>query len=106
MFDYDKVDQKFRAITEGLLKRRIVIVAACLLLTLAAASGLPHLKRETSQENWFMEGDATIKAKERFEEIFGKDDFCAVLVTADNITAKDKLLLIREMSRELKEETP
>jgi predicted RND superfamily exporter protein len=91
---------------EAILRFRAVCVVACLLLTAGAAAGLPHLRQDTSQESWFLEGDATLAAKERFEDIFGKDDFCGVFLRADNIVTPENLALIRELGEELKRKVP
>jgi predicted RND superfamily exporter protein len=101
MFNIIKINACFRRLSEGILRFRAVVVFACLLLTVVAGMGLPHLRQDTSQENWFLEGDAALETKRHFEAIFGQDDFCAVLLRADNIVTPENLTLIRELGREL-----
>ncbi|MDR1050687.1 MAG: MMPL family transporter [Deltaproteobacteria bacterium] len=106
MFDSTSINSKFRSLTAAVLKRRLVFVILALVLTSGLAAGLPRLEVDTSQESWLLAGDKELLAKERFEAIFGKDDFCGVLVRSDNITSPESLALIREMGRELMAEVP
>ncbi|MDR2820344.1 MAG: MMPL family transporter [Desulfovibrio sp.] len=106
MLNVLKINTYFRRVTEVILRFRVACIVGCLLFTAGAAAGLPHLRQDTSQESWFLEGDAALAAKERFEEIFGKDDFCAVFLRADNIVTPENLTLIRELGDELKRKVP
>ena len=106
MINVIKVNGYFRRMAEEILRFRIAVMTACLLLTVCAAIGLPHLQQDTSQESWFLEGDAELAAKQRFENIFGQDDFCAVFVRADNIVTPENLALIRELGNELRQRVP
>ena len=68
--------------------------------------GLKGLRSEEDMDNWFLEDDALLEVKDRFEVIFGNNDYCAVLVEADNVFAPSVLDKIREMGKELLEEVP
>jgi SAM-dependent methyltransferase len=65
--------------------------------------GRGRLETDIDQENWFPEDDALLAAKARFEEIFGNDDFCAILVEADDVFTPGVLSKIRQLGRELLE---
>ena len=100
------INEVFRGAAEAVLARRLTILAAIFALVVLMAAGLPKLKVDTSQESWFLEGDETIAAKQRFEEIFGSDDSCLVLVRSEKLLTAQNLALVREMGRELENETP
>jgi predicted RND superfamily exporter protein len=106
MINIIKVNKNFRRIAETLFKCRITVIIVCLLFTVGAATGLPHLQQDTSQENWFLEGDEALAARDRFEDIFGQDDFCAVFLRAENIVTPENLALIRELGKELRQKVP
>ena len=106
MLNVIKLNRCFRRLTEYTLRFRMAVIVVCLLLTAFAGMGLPHLRQDTSQKNWFLQGDAMLQAQERFEEIFGQDDFCAVFLRADNVLTPENLILIRELGRELRREVP
>jgi predicted RND superfamily exporter protein len=75
-------------------------------LTAFALTGLPHLQVDTSQENWFLEGDDALQAKQEVEAIFGNEDMGLVLVTTENIFTNENLRLIRELGEELEAVVP
>ncbi len=106
MLDVEKMNERFRRAGRQILRFRVVNLIVFVLLLAVAISGLRLVKSDTNQENYFLEGDALLVAKEYFESIFGNDDFCAVLVESDNIFDANALRLIREMGQELKKEVP
>lgn len=106
MLDFAKLHRAFYRFGALILRFRAAALAGFLLLTVLAGAGLPHLRADTSQESWFLEGDAILEAKRRFEDIFGNDDFCSVLVRADNIFTTENLTLIKELGQELERRVP
>lgn len=106
MLNIAKINGFFHSFGNLIVRRRWVVFAVFLVLTVAAASGLPHLEGDVDQDNWFMEDDALLKAKERMEHIFGNEDFCAVLITADDVFAPENLRLLRELGDELMDKIP
>ncbi|WP_169743005.1 efflux RND transporter permease subunit [Desulfobacter vibrioformis] len=64
------------------------------------------IQTDMDQDNWLLEDDALLAAKEHFEKIFGNDDFCAVLVEADNIFTPEVLTGIQKLGAELVEKVP
>ncbi|MDR3175020.1 MAG: MMPL family transporter [Desulfovibrio sp.] len=104
MLNVIRVNRHFRRLAEYTLRFRPAVIAVSLLLAACAGMGMPHLRQDTSQESWFLEGDEMLRVKERFEEIFGQDDYCAVFLRADKILTRENLSLIRELGRELRRE--
>ncbi len=106
MLNIEKINAWFRSAGETVLRFRWANLVVFVLVLAAAVAGLGRLEADIDQDNWFLEDDALLAAKERFEDIFGNDDFCAVLVEADNVFAAPVLAKIRELGRELEDKVP
>ncbi len=106
MLNIVRINSLFHTFGSRIIRFRWLVFAVFLALTVFSALGLPHLKADVDQDNWFMEDDALLKAKERMENIFGNEDFCAVLVTADDVFDPECLRLLRELGNELLERVP
>jgi predicted RND superfamily exporter protein len=106
MLNIEKINHWFRGAGEAILRFRWVNLIVFALIVAAAVMGLGRLETEIDQDNWFLEDDALLAAKAHFEEIFGNDDYCAVLVEADDVFAPPVLTKIRELGRELVENVP
>ncbi|WP_051822333.1 efflux RND transporter permease subunit [Desulfonatronum thiodismutans] len=106
MLNIQKINARFRSIGEVVLRLRWLNILIFLAAMAVAVGGLRLLESDVSQENWFLEDDVLLQTKERFEEIFGNDEFCAVLVEAEDVFAPDILAGIRELGRELMERVP
>ena len=106
MADLTKIANYCAIISRKIISFRYPIIFVFAALTVLSLAGIPHLQVDTSVEGWFLEGDSSLKDKEKFEAIFGNEDSCAVLLTADNIFTEENLLLIRALGDELKKAIP
>lgn len=106
MLNIEKINSWFRQIVEIILRFRWANLIVYVLLMASAVIGIGRIETEVDMDNWFMEDDALLAAKDRFEEIFGNDDFCAVLVEADNVFSTPVLTRIRELGHELVAKVP
>lgn len=106
MWNSLRINDRCAVIAEKIVAIRYAILIFFVALAAFALAGLPRLQVDTSQESWFLEGDAALEAKKRFEDIFGNEDMASVLVTADNIFTAENLRLIRELGDELKARVP
>jgi uncharacterized protein len=106
MLNIEKINAWFRQIAEIILRFRWVNLLVYVLLMATAVMGIGRLETEIDMDNWFLEDDALLAAKDRFEEIFGNDDFCAILVEADNVFTPEALTKIRELGHELVAKVP
>lgn len=106
MLNIQKINTCFRKAAEIIPRLRWLNIILFLLVMVVSAAGLRLVKTDVSQDNWFLEGDAMLAVKERFEELFGNDDFCAVLVEADNVFTPEILSGIRSLGKELVEKVP
>jgi len=106
MLNIEKINARFRKAAEVILRFRWLNIILFILLLAASIAGLKRIQTDVDQDNWFLEDDAMLAAKERFESIFGNDDFCAVLVEVDNVFTPEILSKIRELGAELVENVP
>lgn len=106
MLNIESINKCFRAFGEKTLKYRWLNIILFLLILGGSFSGLRLLQTDVDMDNWFLEDDELLVTKERFEEIFGSDQYCAVLVQADDVFTADALAKIREMSNELLDRVP
>jgi len=106
MLDIQKINGYFKHIGQTILRFRWINILLFMLLVATSVVGLGRIETDIDQDNWFMEDDAMLAAKERFEEIFGNDDFCAVLVEAEDVFTPPVLTNIRELGRELVQKVP
>ncbi|PIE74645.1 MAG: hypothetical protein CSA18_04120 [Deltaproteobacteria bacterium] len=106
MLDIQKMNDRFYAVGETILRFRWLNIAVFFILIGAAVFGLNQIRTETDVESWFLEDDQLLKVKEEFEDIFGNDEFCGVLIEADNVFSHEILNGIRELGMELKQKVP
>lgn len=106
MLQIEKINARFRRVGEIILRFRWINLIAFLLLVITATAGMRLLQKDVSTESWFLEGDQLLETKKHFETIFGSEDFCAVLVEADNVFTPEILAGIRAMGRELAQKVP
>lgn len=97
----ETINERFRAMCQGLLKRRWLALAAFVLILFAGMVGMKKMVKETSFDAYFIEGDPMLVKTDEFKAHFGNDYFVGVLTECDNIFTKENLTLLRELSNEL-----
>ncbi|MCK9331207.1 MAG: MMPL family transporter, partial [Candidatus Cloacimonetes bacterium] len=102
----EKINNQFSKLGEKIIKFRWLNIFLFILILVISFIGIQKIETDTSNDNWFLDNDATKIAKDRFEEIFGNSDFAAVLIEVDDIFTQDNLQAIREMSNELEKFVP
>jgi len=101
-----KINNWFKGIGERIVKCRWLNIGLFFILIFIAVLGMRKIKTDVSDDNWFLKNDPMLAKQDEFEEIFGNNDFAAVLIEADDIFTTENLSLIRELSKELEEKTP
>lgn len=96
----------FRKLGESILRFRWLLLAALLLLDLVGFWGIGRMKVQSSFDSWFLEGDPITIATDEFEEIFGNDEYVAVLVEADDVFSPEILTMMRQLGQELVNNVP
>lgn len=106
MLNIEKINTRFYRIGETILRLRWFNIVLFLLLIAAALIGLRQIEAETDMESWFLEDDQLLQVKEEFEDIFGNDEYCAVLLEAEDVFTRPVLAAIRQLGQELKQKVP
>ena len=97
----ETINEKFRVMCRGLLKRRWIALGAFVLILFVGMVGMKKMVKETSFDAYFIEGDPMLVKTDEFKAHFGNDYFVGVLTECDNIFTKENLALLRELSNEL-----
>jgi len=84
-----------------IVKRRRLVLGLFVLLLGISFAGLRYLNISSSWNDYFLEDDPMLVKTDEFKEIFGNDNFVAVLTRCDNTFTKENLELIRELSNEM-----
>ncbi len=106
MLNIEKINSRFKNAAELILRFRWWNIGISLLLLVVSVVGLTKVQSDVDAENWFLEDDALLAARDRFEKIFGNDDFCAVLIEVDDVFTPEVLSKIKELGQELREKVP
>ena len=102
----EKINKKFGKAAKTIVRLRWLIIAGLIFLNLIAIIGIKRIQIDVSNESWFLQDDPLMVAKHEFEEIFGNNDYVAVLVEADNVFSPEILRMMRELGQELKSKLP
>ena len=100
------INKYFSRVGKVIVKLRWLNLILFALVLFVAAKGLPRLKLDTSNDNWFLENSEMMHVSETFEDIFGNSDYAAVLVEVDDVFQPEVLRSIRELSDEVERFTP
>ncbi|MCL3781972.1 hypothetical protein EMN47_16420 [Prolixibacteraceae bacterium JC049] len=96
-----QINSWFEKKASVIIKYRWPIIMAYLVILFVGFNGVKNLTIESSWENFFLEDDPVLVKSEEFKEIFGNDNYVAVLTEAENTFSKQSLELIRSLSDEL-----
>lgn len=83
------------------MRKRWLVLTGFVLVFVIGFTGLKHFKVSASWEDYFLEDDPMLVKTQEFKDIFGNDNFAAVLTRCDDSFTKENLELIRELSNEL-----
>lgn len=89
-----------------LIDYRWLSIALVIAITALAASQLPKLQVDNSNEAFFVSGDPTQKRLDQFKETFGNDDFVFILVDVKDAFETKTLKRLAEFTDRLENETP
>lgn len=97
----EKINCWFARRGKWIVKRNRIVLLLFVLLFSVGFTGLRHLNITSSWNDYFLEDDPMLVKTDEFKEIFGNDNFVAVLTRCDNTFTKENLELIRNLSNEL-----
>lgn len=96
-----KINDWFEKQAHGIIKYRWIWLVGFFILLAIGFKGLEYMNISTSWEDYFVENDPILVKTDEFKEIFGNDNYVAVLTRCENTFTKENLELIRELSNEL-----
>lgn len=85
------------------IRHRGWVLAATLIGIVVLIFGVNRFRTVTSFESYFLENDPMLLRTREFKEIFGNDNYVAVLAESDSLFAPGTLNLLRQLSSELKD---
>lgn len=97
----EKINDWFAIRGKWIIKKRYLVLCGFVFVFIMGLIGLKSFKVSASWEDYFIEGDPMLIKTKEFKEIFGNDNFAAVLTRCENSFSKDNLELIRELSKEM-----
>lgn len=101
-----EINQRFRKVGEFILRFRRLLIVALIVLDLVGFWGVTQMKVQSSLDSWFLEGDPLTKITDEFEEIFGNNEYVAILVEAGDVFSPGILKMMRELGKELENNVP
>ena len=97
----EKINNYFGSFAEKLLRARWqTLLTFCVVIVLSFI-GMKRMVKETSFDDYFIEGDPMLVKTEEFKSHFGNDYYVGVLTQCDNHFTKKNLTTLRELSNEL-----
>lgn len=97
----ERINDWFARRGKWMIQRRWLVLSLSILVFAIGFTGLRYFKVSASWEDYFLEDDPMLVKTEEFKDIFGNDNFAAVLTRCDNLFTKENLQLIRELTNEM-----
>ena len=98
-----RINSWFEKFAKFIIRLRWIIIFLFTAIVFISFLGLKELVIESSYDEYFLEDDPMLVKTDEFKEIFGNDNFVAVLTECENTFTKESLQLIRELSNELRD---
>ena len=96
----------FARLTATILRLRWPLLLLLVGLTALLASRLPSLRFDASNEAWLVEGDETLRLIERFNDLFGNDDFVYILYDAGDFFRPEPIRRLAALAADLEARVP
>lgn len=101
-----KINSFFEQAGRFQVKYRVAFLIVLAAFTAFGLAGLSRFKLKIDDSSWIAGQDEVKKADERYKEIFGNEQYIAVLVQADDVFDPRVLSAINDLSRRLLLEVP
>ncbi|MCP4147505.1 MAG: MMPL family transporter, partial [bacterium] len=102
----DRINEWFRNFSLTVVKFRWLIILLFITINVVGFMGMSKLKVESSTEDWFVKGNIVKKATRQFREIFGNDEYAALLIESDDVFQPETLTILRELGKDLEKDVP
>ena len=97
----EKINEKYGSYAKGLLKWRWLALASFAVVMVLSMVGMSKMVKETSFDDYFIEGDPMLVKTNEFKSHFGNDYFIGVLTECDDHFTREHLETLRALSAEL-----
>ncbi len=101
-----KINDWFEKFGRFEIKHRWAFIIGLLIITIIGCLGLPRLKLDSGEEDWFDDWETAKQNQDHFEAIFGSTDSLMVHITAKNVFDPEILTMIDELGDELLQKVP
>ncbi|MEE3313702.1 MAG: efflux RND transporter permease subunit [Treponema sp.] len=101
-----KINDWFEKFGRFEVKHRWFFIIGLLIITVVGCLGLPRLKLDNGEEDWFDNWDAVKRNQDHFEDIFGSTDTLMAHITADDVFDPECLDMIDRLGDRLLNEVP
>ncbi len=101
-----KINDWFEKFGRFELKHRIAFIIGLALVTLICSLGLPRLKLDNGEEDWFDDWETTKMNQDHFESIFGSTDNLMAHIKAKDVFDPEVLQMIDDLGNELLNKVP
>ena len=95
----ERINDWFARQGRWMVQKRWLVLSLFILVFAIGFTGLRYFKVSASWEDYFLEDDPMLVKTKEFKDIFGNDNFAAVLTQCDNSFMKENLELIRAGAR-------
>jgi len=102
----EKINRWFAKRAWGLIRERWYFLLGFVVVLCVAFYGTTLIKVDVSNESNFLPNDPIRQQTKKFEELFGNDQFVAVMVENENLFTREVLLKLRQLHQELYDSVP
>ena len=106
MINIKKINRFFCGFGKMIVRLRYVNILLFIVILGIAFSGVSKITTESGWETWMLDKSALKIAEDEFKDIFGNNDYVAVMVEVDDLFKPEILAKIRELGQELKQNIP
>ena len=101
-----KINDWFEKFGRFEVKHRWAFIVCLILITVIGCLGLPRLKLDNGEEDWFDNWEETKKNQDHFEDIFGSTDTLMAHIKAKDVFDPEILQMIDELGDDLLNNVP
>ena len=102
----DRVGNRFLDLINFCIRRRWWVLVFLTLVTVLAILQFEKLEMDTTNEAFYLETDTTKQLIEKFENLFGNEDFTYILIETDDYFKEEHLKITERLAEELKAKVP
>ncbi|MGD8779158.1 MAG: MMPL family transporter [Ignavibacteria bacterium] len=101
-----RINSWFRRVGEVILKVRWLLIIALIIIDVLAFWGMTKVRTDKTWDSWFEENDPINIDTDKFEDVFGNNDYVGLLIEADDVFQPDVLQMIRDLGNDMLTKVP